>query len=194
MLHACRLWQKRSLYGACGIVNPGQALSKRWSMLRLRKAIVLGGYWNRIFLPLCIFLYCVTTVLSSHSLLPSSLGWGCASCNQSRCPPVSCNESLQYVDGCGCCVLCGKLEGERCGGDGDTGGRCNGSRLRCAYRLGSIFGESRMGVCENGEYGTLVFARVVLQSTCDIIIAWAICHCLSCDIYQCNPCLLYQRT
>ena len=87
------------------------------------------------------------------SLLPISppLDWGCPPCNRSSCPAASCDEDLQYVDACGCCVLCARLEGELCGGEGNTGGSCNGSGLFCAYRPGRIFGESRMGVCENGE-------------------------------------------
>ena len=101
--------------------------------------------------------YCITFTLSLLLLsLPTALsftppvGWGCAPCNQSSCPPVACDENLQYMDSCGCCALCAKEEGERCGGREDVAGRCKPG-LYCAYRLGSIFGESRMGICENGK-------------------------------------------
>ena len=80
------------------------------------------------------------------------LGWGCPPCNLSLCPEPQCNESLQYADGCGCCALCARLEGDRCGGRGEVGGRCNETELRCAYRLGSVYGEDRLGVCEPREF------------------------------------------
>ena len=86
--------------------------------------------------------------LSSFFLPP---GWGCPPCNRSHCPPIACDESLQYADECSCCSLCAKLEEEACGGRGNAGGSCNGSGLHCAYRLGSIFGEERFGICENSE-------------------------------------------
>ena len=91
--------------------------------------------------------------------------WGCPPCNRSACPPVACDESLQYVDGCGCCAMCAKVEEERCGGEREVGGRCNSSGLYCAYRLGSIFGESRVGICENGEH-FLHFVRHVGAARC----------------------------
>lgn len=82
---------------------------------------------------------------------PWIFGWGCPPCNQSECPPLACDEWLRYTDLCGCCSLCSKLEGDRCGGQGNAGGSCNESGLHCAYRLGSVLGEERMGICENSE-------------------------------------------
>ena len=97
-------------------------------------------------------LYLLIYLPTVHSFAPPlGTGWGCAPCDQSGCPPVTCEETLQYVDECGCCVLCAKEEGERCGGEGGVGGRCKYG-LHCAYRLGSIYGESRMGVCEHSKH------------------------------------------
>lgn len=107
-----------------------------------------------------LLLLCLPTALS----FTPPFGWGCPPCNESSCPPVACSENLQYVDSCGCCALCAKEEGERCGGSGGEGGRCRFG-LFCAYRLGSMFGEARIGVCENGK----TFLRVMMWSKQHVI-------------------------
>ena len=77
----------------------------------------------------------------------------CPPCDPDACPPVTCGDPEAIVyDNCDCCPVCGKLEGELCGGDRDVGGMCV-SGLYCSYRLGSIFGSQRMGTCEPGMCG-----------------------------------------
>lgn len=85
----------------------------------------------------------------------------CPPCEQmqSDCPrlPARCaqDESLIYYDECGCCPLCAKTLWQRCGGWLNVGGEC-GPELRCSYRLGSIYGENRLGKCEPGKLNMLL--------------------------------------
>uniref|UniRef100_A0A224XGG1 Putative venom gland protein n=1 Tax=Megacormus gertschi TaxID=1843536 RepID=A0A224XGG1_9SCOR len=61
--------------------------------------------------------------------------------------PASC--PLGYTtDACGCCPVCYKVEGERCGGPWGVYGRC-GEGLRCEKGAGiSSDDNQREGVCE----------------------------------------------
>ena len=110
-----------------------------------------------ILAALCLsLLLCLVLVVCASPEPPSAPPEVCPLCNQSHCPPLDCNESLQYTDECECCTRCAKLEGERCGGRGDVGGRrCNGTDLYCATRVGRIFGEERLGVCERSKLDRL---------------------------------------
>ena len=76
----------------------------------------------------------------------------CPPCEYVTCPPLECTNSTlhTYFDECGCCILCGKAEGERCGGESNAGGNCV-SGLSCNYRTGIVLGDERMGQCEPGE-------------------------------------------
>ncbi|CAI8030333.1 hypothetical protein GBAR_LOCUS17197 [Geodia barretti] len=128
--------------------------------------------------------------LSSFFPPPAVFGWGCPPCNRSHCPPTTCDESLQHADECGCCALCGKLEEEACGGQGNAGGSCNGSGLHCAYRLGSIFGEEGFGICEK----SLCQRRLCgYRQRCKVVVGddgrdSTLCSCdhFLCD-HKCNP-------
>ena len=77
----------------------------------------------------------------------------CPPCQYVTCPPVACNSSSttwrQYMDTCGCCILCGKNEGEMCGGTNNAGGNCIPGQS-CNYRAGITLGDKRMGLCEPG--------------------------------------------
>ena len=75
---------------------------------------------------------------------------GCPSCSIKSCssrrtpcykPPIP-----DLV--CGCCPVCVKSEGKRCGGV--RGVPCDHGLL-CQYRVGGVMGEERMGICERGK-------------------------------------------
>lgn len=66
-------------------------------------------------------------------------------CSKVRCStPVGCRGgTVKSV--CGCCTVCAKMEGERCGGQWETEGRCD-SGLKCVVRGGRL--KSGIGQCE----------------------------------------------
>ena len=68
-------------------------------------------------------------------------------CSSVRCStPGSCKGGL-VKDICGCCTVCAKVEGESCGGQWKTVGRCD-SGLTCAVRDGRS--KAGIGICEPG--------------------------------------------
>lgn len=66
-------------------------------------------------------------------------------CSKVRCStPVGCRGgTVKSV--CGCCTVCAKMEGERCGGQWEKEGRCD-SGLKCVVRGGRL--KSGIGQCE----------------------------------------------
>ena len=76
----------------------------------------------------------------------------CPPCEYVTCPPLECTNSTSYtyLDKCGCCILCGKAEGDRCGGEDNAGGNCMPGQ-KCSYRTGIVLGDLRMGQCEPGK-------------------------------------------
>ena len=73
---------------------------------------------------------------------------GCPPCDFVQCQEPACDESHRILDPeCGCCSVCVKLDGERCGGL--TNDVCKPGSI-CMYRLGLIIGENRTGICEPG--------------------------------------------
>ena len=79
-------------------------------------------------------------------------------CSKVRCStPVGCRGgTVKSV--CGCCTVCAKMEGERCGGQWEKEGRCD-SGLKCVVRGGRL--KSGIGQCEPGQ-----FTSVQLLSIC----------------------------
>lgn len=76
----------------------------------------------------------------------------CIPCSWVRCTaPVNCKGGL-VKSICGCCSICAKVEGERCGGQWQTLGRCD-SGLKCVVRDGRL--KAGAGTCEPGNF--LVF-------------------------------------
>ncbi len=75
----------------------------------------------------------------------------CFPCERVSCPQLSQNCKYFYHDNCGCCQYCTKGDGERCGGELNLWGSCEPDST-CAYRLGSVFNDERLGFCENCEY------------------------------------------
>ena len=68
----------------------------------------------------------------------------CIPCSQARCStPVNCKGGL-VKSICGCCNVCAKVEGERCGGPWQTQGQCD-SGLKCVVR-------DRRSTCEPGNF------------------------------------------
>ena len=68
-------------------------------------------------------------------------------CSRVRClTPVDCKGGT-VKDICGCCTVCAKVEGERCGGEWETEGRCD-SGLECSVRDGRL--KAGVGLCEPG--------------------------------------------
>ncbi|XP_020611103.1 papilin-like isoform X3 [Orbicella faveolata] len=69
----------------------------------------------------------------------------CIPCSWVRCStPVNCKGGL-VKSICGCCNVCAKVEGERCGGQWQTLGRCD-SGLKCVVRDGHL--KAAEGTCE----------------------------------------------
>lgn len=71
----------------------------------------------------------------------------CAPCGDTPCPEVSCPGGT-VLDACGCCQVCARGEGDRCGGYFDTLGRC-GEGLECKSRPrpGQLIGAAIQGIC-----------------------------------------------
>ena len=129
VLYACALTLPRASECACSIVN-------------VRACTCKAGVANErcekkdmshcLELAVTLFLIIAAQLLSTAVTLatpPPPSGWGCGPCNRTSCPPRGdCRRGLQLVDDCGCCTLCPgkKLEGERCGGEGNAGASCSG--------------------------------------------------------------------
>ena len=63
----------------------------------------------------------------------SSTSSGCK-CNKQTCvSPANCSHGLVW-DHCYCCLVCGKAEGELCGGKNYIQGECGGSKQECVVR------------------------------------------------------------
>ncbi|KAG5264015.1 hypothetical protein AALO_G00271190 [Alosa alosa] len=72
----------------------------------------------------------------------------CENCYEVSCvDPTDCKGGL-VPDLCGCCKVCGKLKGERCGGQFGLGGNCE-EGLKCMYR--QPWNPSGFGVCEESR-------------------------------------------
>ena len=73
----------------------------------------------------------------------------CIPCSWVQCSaPVNCKGGL-VKSICGCCNVCAKVEGERCGGQWQTLGRCD-SGLKCVVRDGHL--KAAEGTCEPGNF------------------------------------------
>ena len=76
------------------------------------------------------------------------LSLSCIPCSWVRCStPVNCKGGL-VKSICGCCSVCAKVEGEQCGGQWQTLGRCD-SGLKCVVRDGRL--KAGAGTCEPGN-------------------------------------------
>ncbi|XP_019616148.1 PREDICTED: plasminogen-like [Branchiostoma belcheri] len=73
----------------------------------------------------------------------------CPVCVKKACPPTPTCRGEVVKDACGCCDTCAKMEGERCGGLGDTAGTCS-SGLTCVKKrsTNSWLRTFAMGTCE----------------------------------------------
>ncbi|GAB6027744.1 hypothetical protein CHUAL_001981 [Chamberlinius hualienensis] len=70
-------------------------------------------------------------------------GLHCRPCDPSKCFQENNNCTYGTVkDVCGCCNVCGKGDGERCGGPWNLGGKC-GQGLKCAVSY-----EPSYGICK----------------------------------------------
>ena len=92
-----------------------------------------------MFLRLCCCCLFITIVAGAR----------CPDCQPSLCPPLNCNNT--YIDQCGCCAVCARTIGQRCGGILNHWGSC-GPGLKCVYRLGNVYNRERFGFCEKSRY------------------------------------------
>ena len=115
--------------------------------------IGLTGYW--------VVMGCL------RALLLSILLGCCCSLRLDDCPPceqISCahpaptGNCSQLFDECGCCPHCASEQGEKCGGWGNAGGEC-APGLSCNYRVGSILGEEKTGICETGKRAARAYRK-----------------------------------
>lgn len=100
---------------------------------------------------------CVTAILALISLSAAGNYDVCKPHESVPCPYVGGSCAHVYWNHSSCCAYCARREGQTCGGFMNVAGDCE-PLLKCVYRVGSLYGEDRVGRCEKG------LARSCLES------------------------------
>ena len=83
------------------------------------------------------------------SVLATTQALSCIRCSEARCTPIykrNCKGGLTYGI-CGCCAVCAKLKGEKCGGIWNIHGKCDRGLTCDNERKGMRFRFFATGIC-----------------------------------------------
>lgn len=119
------------------------------------------------------------TLVLLCSIFAAVLSLSCMSCDRANCGPKPKCKGGYTKDVCGCCDVCAKVEGERCGGYWNHFGRCD-MDLTCVLRVNGKLFKTRLGRhiqpghCEDDMCAA---HKCGLHQKCSVVNGFPKCEC-----------------